>query len=201
MKLTQEEINKAILISEAIQKFCKMEGRQNLRSTDVYQYLRRQQLVEIDRHNGIKFRQFLKKLYSGNMLYLIPQCSYKANYDSQGSWYFNAIRKPQLEKYQSNVKAKLFKDTLAISVEEIEDLILKSKPAIDELPKIDESELNYAATVTRKKYPRAYEIWTDKEYYIMEKAYKKFGSIKYVAKLLRRQPSAVQERLAERNLL
>ena len=135
------------------------------------------------------------------MLHLIPQCNANVRLNSQSEWYFNAITQSQYVNFQTNTKAQYFKQVLAISEEEIEDLILKSKAAIDELPKIDESELSFAATETRKKYTRAYEIWSDREYEIMERAYKKFGSVKYVAKLLRRQPSVMQERMKERGLI
>lgn len=96
MKISDQEIKKALKIKNAVQIFLEQTKKVNLRSTDVFPYLVRRGLYEQDYRNGLYFRQFLKRLYKANMLLsLIPQCRYVPGINGEiyGEWYFNIYRK------------------------------------------------------------------------------------------------------------
>ncbi|MFT5914609.1 MAG: hypothetical protein ACJAWV_001459 [Flammeovirgaceae bacterium] len=100
-----------------------------------------------------------------------------------------AFSKKSEDNYQNIIEPKL-------SVEEIDELIEKAKPHIDRLPNRENSyKFSFPELETRKIYARAYELWTNREIEIMNRAYKKFERVDKVAELLERQPSAVRERL------
>jgi len=95
MKISDNEIKKALKIKNAVQKYLEQTKKVNLRSTDVFPFLVRRGLYEKDYRNGLYFRQFLKKLYKANMLRsLIPQCKYVPGINGEiyGEWYFNIHR-------------------------------------------------------------------------------------------------------------
>jgi hypothetical protein len=90
MELTQELFQKCRRISAAIQEFLLQTGMVNARSTDLYDFLVRKNLVEKDRHNGLHFRAFLRELKESNLLHLIKQCSFVEN-EKSVEWYFNPV--------------------------------------------------------------------------------------------------------------
>lgn len=95
MAVDNEEIKKALKIKNAIQNYLEQTKEVNIRSTDIFPYLVRRGLFEPDRHNGLYFRRFLKKLYQANMLHsLIPQCKYIPGINEEifGEWYFNSYK-------------------------------------------------------------------------------------------------------------
>jgi len=175
-----------------------------LRSTDVYPYLAKKGLIEKDRHQGLHFRSFLIKLKEHNLLKLIPQCTCKPGLKYEfNEWYFYRAT-PSLHEDQP----KNYMDEKSIEIiipeatdEEIEELIAKAKPYIEKLPKRNTTTFTDIELGTRKNYPKAYEFWADKEIEILIRAYSKFKKIDKVAKLLERQPSAVEKRLCELELL
>ena len=62
MSINAEDFQKARRISRAIQEYMEKENLNGLRSTDVYPILAQKGLVERDRHQGLFFRRFLKKI-------------------------------------------------------------------------------------------------------------------------------------------
>ncbi|NOQ72828.1 MAG: hypothetical protein GQ574_12530 [Crocinitomix sp.] len=93
MHLSQKDFQKARRISRAIQEYLEKINEEGLRSTDIYPVLARKGLVQKDRHNGLYFRKFLRKLKENNLLQLIPQCQYRTTETEFLAWYF----------YRSNV--------------------------------------------------------------------------------------------------
>lgn len=92
MKISDNDIKKALKIKNAVQHYLEMTKDVNIRSTDVFPYLVRKGIFDADKNNGLFFRRFLKKLYKANMLKsLIPQCSYVPGINGEifGEWYFN----------------------------------------------------------------------------------------------------------------
>ena len=105
MKISDQEIQKALKIRNAIQTYLERTKEVNIRSTDVFPYLVRKGIFVEDKNNGLFFRRFLKKLYQANMLHsLIPQCKYVPGIKGEifGEWYFNT-HKPET-KNGSEVK-------------------------------------------------------------------------------------------------
>ena len=196
MGIEHEDFQKARRISRAIQEYLKKSNQQGLRSTDIYPILARKNLIEKDRHNGLYFRKFLRKLKDNNVLKLIPQCQYQTNKTNYIEWYFylaNLQPKLNLKKQELNSSNPLISPK--ISENEINVLIKKTKPHITVLPKINPSKLNLQQLETRANYPRAYEIWTDREIEILKRAYLKFNRIDKVAELLERQPNVIRKKL------
>lgn len=92
MTISDDEIKKALKIKNAIQHYLEMTKEVNIRTTDVFPYLVRRGIFGADKHNGLYFRRFLKRLYKANMLRsLIPQCTYVPGINGEifGEWYFN----------------------------------------------------------------------------------------------------------------
>ncbi|WP_133686354.1 hypothetical protein [Maribacter spongiicola] len=194
MIISHEEFQKARRISRAIQEYLEQTGSHGVRSTDVYPLLARKGLIQKDRHNGVHFRNYLKRLHKSGMLNLIPQCKANKNKSKSYEWRFYSV--PD-SKIISNVESVNVDNPIVpdITEAEIDDLILKTKSHIDKLPKIDTSILPPQILELRKNYPRAYEKWTEREYDIMNRAFVKFKNIYKVAELLRRQPSVVRKKL------
>lgn len=195
--ITNEDFQKARRISRAIQEYLEFTGNNGARSTDVYDYLANKGVIEKDRHQGIQFRKFLTKLKENDLLKLIPQCSYSYSSNDMHEWRFFKVDNspkdaPTLPK--ENVEHRVHFPE--ISESEIEDLILKAKPHVDKLPKRHE-EFTPQQIETRNNYKRAFEFWTPREDEIAVRAFRKFQRIDKVAKLLERQPSAVERRLKE----
>ena len=203
MNLSHEEFQKARRIGRAIQTYLEEINDDDLRSTDLYPILARKKLIEKDKGNGVHFRRFLRKLKDNNLLYLIPQCKFKYSErnPSHIEWHFYRVKK-DIAQFENNNMVPLDKIiTPKISEEEINELIKKAKPHIQKLPKRNIDAFTYPQVETRKLYSRAYEYWTDREIEIMCRAYKKFERIDKVAELLERQPSIVEIRLRQSNLI
>ncbi len=198
MDLSHDDFQKARRISRHIQEYLEMLNQDGLRSTDVYSYLAKKGIVEKDKHQGIHFRKFLHKLKKMGLLNLIPQCTYRNTTTDFVEWYFYRVsdnKESIIHENNSSENRKLHIPVLLES--EIDALIEKAKPHIENLPKRNESEFSYTELETRKLYPRAYEKWTKREMEIMTKAYKKFQKMDKVAQLLKRQPSVVSKKLNE----
>lgn len=194
MNISHEDFQKARRISRVIQEYLEQINEDGLRSTDIYPILAKKGLVEKDRHNGLHFRKFLRKLKENDLLKLIPQCQYRTTKTDFLEWYFYRSRIDTSEKeIAPGTDRELI--TPQITEEEINDLIEKAKPYVAKLPKI--SSLNFTPQMLeiRANYSRAYEKWTDREIEIMTRAFKKFNRIDKVAELLERQPSVVRKKL------
>lgn len=193
MSITSEDIQKARRISRAIQSHLEAQNKNGLRSTDVYPHLAKNGLVEKDRHQGLFFRRFLRKLVEYEVLsQLIPQCKFQYGVNGMMEWYFYPIRNKAQKEFQGHSR------TLIVPIktdEEIEDLITKSKKAIDQLPSEPSSELTPQQLELRGYYSRAFAPWSAREVDFMWRAYKAFGKIEMVAKLLRRQPHIIRDRI------
>jgi hypothetical protein len=193
MNFTQEDFQRALRISEAIQQYLSQTGMVNARSTDLYDMLARNDLVEKDRHNGIHFRKFLRKLKEANLLHLIAGCTYVEN--SRGvEWYFNLSARKLNNTSTTSQKATIVHKP-AMGKEEIEALILKEMPHVAALPVRSNPDYTNQQLDIKKNYPRAYEIWTNEEYEILKRVYQQCKNIDAVAKLLQRQPHIVSEKL------
>lgn len=202
--MRQDEFQKAKRISRAIQQYLESTGSNGIRSTDIYPYLCRKGLVEKDLNNGLKFRKFLRKLHNyGVLSSVIPQCKPQKSASSEKfiDWYFfkvsnNINKKPKLSE---NNKTKSFNSIT--SDKEADIIIMKLKATIESLPKKKSSSFSYNEQNIRKLYPRAYEKWSKQELDIAIIAWRIFKKIDKVAKLLKRQPSSVEKRLKNQNLL
>ena len=74
MEINHEDFQKARRISREVQRYLEEINEDGLRSTDIYPILAKKGLIEKDRHNGLHFRRFLRKLKDNDLLKLIPQC-------------------------------------------------------------------------------------------------------------------------------
>lgn len=199
MDISHEDFQRAKRISRAIQEYLELINQDGLRSTDIYPVLAKKGLIEKDRHNGLHFRKFLKKLKEYNMLKsLIPQCEYRTTKTEFLEWYFYRSKVNTSKDIASKTERKklIIPET---TEEEINELIEKAENHIARLPKRDTSDFTPQMNEIRNNYPRAYEIWTEREIEIMLRAYKKFKRIDKVAELLQRQPSVVKERIENNN--
>ena len=202
MSITHEDFQRARRISRAIQEHLEQTGQKGVRSTEIYPLLARKGLIEKDKSNGYKFRQFLHKLRKENLLSLIPQCMCNEKSTGYHEWFFSAVPKKRLEKSPPPSSAPATKTYLPTLPEaEIDELIEKARPAVAKLPKKEETKFTLPELETRELYARAYENWNEREIEILERAYNKFGRIDKVAELLERQPSAVERRLRSLGLL
>lgn len=192
MDLTHEIFQKARRISRAIQEHLELVGKDGLRSNHLYPVLAKKKLIEQDRHNGLHFRKFLRKLHNNDLLHLIPQCKIEHTTNEFINWCFYRVSNEPIsfnkESNQKLIEPKL--DELSI-----DKLINLAKPHVDNLPKRKTDKLNYTQKEIRKLYPRAFEYWSDREIEIARRAYRKFGRIDKIAQLLERQPSAVTTKL------
>jgi hypothetical protein len=201
MEITHEDIQKARRISQAIQKYLEMSNDNGLRAADVYPYLAREGLVEVDRHGGLHFKQFLHHLKDNDLLYLIPQCQYRSTRSKKIlEWLFYQVA-PKPEKVMP-AEVKTAETTEAVKVfgskmsdEDIEIWSQAYKEEIEGMPKTDASKLTPQKLEIRQTYPRAYESWSPREIEIMILAYHEFQKVDKIAVLLKRQPSAVKRHL------
>lgn len=188
MPLTPDDTMRAIRISQAIQAYLdKHPNDRDLSSTDIYDELRKSGLVEVDRHGGIKFREFLKKLLDHNALDLIPQVQFERADKNYIQWHF--ISMPG-----KTIKAKNLKPIAKAGKEPNIDLeALRSQ--IAQLPRRSTHDLTHVQSHTRETYPRAYEIWTPQEEELLKSASAQITDAFVLSKLFGRQPSAIQTRL------
>ena len=204
MGITHEDFQRARRISRAIQEYLETTHQNGIRSTDIYPYLAKKGLIQKDRHNGLHLRRFFMKLKKDNLLNLIPQCTCNPGLVNEfNEWYFY---KAKDDLHEVNIDRDLDESNVPIIVpdiseKEIDELIIKAKPHVVRLPKRDPAHFTIQEKETRENYPRAYEYWTDRELEIMERAFKKFQRVDKVAELLERQPSMVELKLRELNLI
>jgi hypothetical protein len=189
--LTDNDKLRAIKISQALQDFFdKNPITKVLRSTHAYDELLKKNLVEKDRHDGVKFRNFLRKLLDHSALDLIPQLRIDQQNDKWINWYFESAA-------SKTIKARNLRPILKTTAEKHID-----KQAIVErlsnLRKRDESDFGFAEVQTRKNYPRAYEYWTKEEDELLLMAVEEITDSFELSKLFGRQPSAIQTRLKEK---
>ena len=190
MSTEQELFQKARRISKAIQEYLEETGQDDLRSTDVYPYLARKGLVEKDRHNGLQFRKFLSELKRRDLLNMIPQCRAEERGGVMTNWYFSRVStKPASSKgpaAQVHVPEH--------SKEEREALLARFSTRAEDLPK-READWTPQELETRRNYPRAYEYWSSEEELLVEEMLVAKLSAEDMAKVLRRQPSAVKRKI------
>jgi hypothetical protein len=200
--ITQEDLQRAIRISNAIEDYFRMVLPSKARSHEIYEHLAKLNIIEKDKHNGLHFRRYLKKLKDNNLLHLIPECKWQSSDAGGNEWHFYRISNKKSVKRikQPNVKPVISHRPVTVEPE-IDRLIALARKIINNLPKRDASVFNYQQLETRKNYPRAYEFWTEREIEIMRRAYIKFGRIDKVAELLERQPSVVEKKLEEHKII
>lgn len=198
MGFTHEDFQKAKRISEAIQEFLRQTGMQNARSTDVYEFLARKGLVEKDRHQGLHFRQFLTKLKNANVLsQVIPQCSFTTNERGENEWRFHLSTKKIGIATDADKTATVIHKP-AMSSDEISRLLEEEGPNVAMLRVRTDKVYTPQESSIKKNYPRAFEYWSEQEYDIMERVYMQCKNVEAVARLLKRQPHIVKEKLEAR---
>ena len=200
MSFTQEDYQKAKRISEAIQEFLLQTGMKDARSTDVYGMLARKELIEKDRHQGYHFRKFLSRLKDAGVLaQVIPQCTVTTNKRGENEWRFHLAVKKAHEPTET-VKTARVVHKPAMSKDEILRLVQEESGNVEMLPVRTDKNYTPQEMSIKKNYPRAYEIWTNMEYMILERVYQQCKNVDAVAGLLKRQPHIVKEKLEERGL-
>jgi hypothetical protein len=196
MEINYEDFQKARRISREIQRYLEEINEDGLRSTDIYPILAKKGLIEKDRHNGLHFRKFLRKLKDNDLLKLIPQCQYRYTKTEFLEWYFYRSKVSTMKEIlPADEERKLI--VPEITEKEINDIIESEKYNINDLPKRDTSTFTPQMFEIRQEYPRAYEIWTEKEVEIMQRAFIEFKRIDKVAELLKRQPSVIKRKLED----
>lgn len=128
MKLSKNEVKKALLISKTIQKTIESTGSTNMRSTDVFPYLVKKGLFEEDRHNGVYFRRFLNRLAKlGELQSLIPQCTRVNPVKDEifSEWYFHDA-KDQMPKSKYKIETNLNSEITQVQSQDLEEESLMS---------------------------------------------------------------------------
>ena len=189
--ISQDDLMQAIKISQVLQDyFDQNNGATKLRSTDAYEILVKKNGVEKDRHSGIKFREFLKKLKNNNALNHIPQCREEGTGGKTTNWYFESAPTKTIRARNLKPVSKAGK---MLSFEKIE-----IKQQIESFPKCDTSNFTHIELGTRDKYKRAYEAWTKDEDTLLLKVVEEITDSFELSELFERQPSAIQRRLIEK---
>ena len=203
MNLTHEDIQLAIRISKGIQEYLRQTGQKGARSTDVYPFLARQGTVEKDRHDGLHFRNFLKKLKEAGMLKLIPQCTHQLSENGKNEWYFYRAsdERANLSDIRSSGEKAEMIYIPQMTKEAIRELLEMERPNVEKLRKRESSGFTPQEIEIRRNYPRAYEYWSDDEHLIMKRVYSACKSVNKVAELLLRQPHIVREKLENLHLI
>lgn len=186
--ITPAEKSHAIKISKALQlHFDQNLGITTMRSTDAYNVLVTKGLVERDRHQGIKFRNFLKRLNDANALGFIPQCKAQSGSGNMTNWIFRSESKLKIQP------------TSVMPVSNTEhlkaDVIEAAGKIIATFPKREISDFDPIALETRKTYSRAYEYWTTEEKDLLSKTAVQITSSFELSKIFKRQPSAIDDQL------
>lgn len=201
MELTHEDFQKARRISRAIQEYLEQINKDGLRSTDVYPILAKKGFIEKDRHNGLHFRKFLRKLKENNNLRLIPQCQFNTTKTEFLEWYFYRVKSDSDNTVSASINEPRKVKVPEMTEMEIDEIFKKEKSKIDELPKRNKAYFTPQMLEIRENYPRAYERWTGNEIDLMKWAFEKSKRIEKVAELLGRQPSVIRKRLIDFNFL
>jgi hypothetical protein len=180
--------------------FLHQTGMQNARSTDVYDFLARKGLVEKDRHQGYHFRQFLKKLKNANVLSrVIPQCSFTTNERGENEWRFHlSTKKIGISTDADKTAALIHKP--AMSSDEISRLLEEETANVVMLPVRTDKKYTPQELSIKKNYPRAFEYWTEHEYNILDRVYLQCKNVDAVARLLKRQPHIIKEKLEAKRI-
>jgi hypothetical protein len=189
--ITNDDIMHAIKISQTLQEyFDKNKPGETLRSTDAYEILVNKNVVERDRHNGIKFREFLAHLKRNNELYHIPQCRPESTSGNTTNWFFQTA--PEKTIRVKNLKPiELAGKVITIDMDKV-----RSK--INAFPKCDTSKFTHIQFETREKYKRAYEYWTLEEEQLLVEVAREITDAFKLSELFKRQPSALKNRLRDR---
>lgn len=201
MELTHEDFQKARRISRAIQEYLEQINKNGLRSTDVYPILAKKGFIEKDRHNGLHFRKFLRKLKENNNLRLIPQCQFNTTKTEFLEWYFYRVKSDSDNTVSASINEPRKVKVPEMTEMEIDEIFKNEKSKIDELPKRNKAYFTPQMLEIRENYPRAYERWTGNEIDLMKWAFEKSKRIEKVAELLGRQPSVIRKRLIDFNFL
>lgn len=201
MNFTHEDFQKAIRISNAVQDYFRINyNKTKVRSTDVYEYLIKHNLIEKDRHNGLHFKKFLDQLKSaGLLMQLVPQCKSEVTDGGKNQWYFIPISNEKLQAMRNKhagKKAEIL-HLPEMKEERINLLLEVERPKIAILPKRENPEFTSQQIEIRKSHPRAYEYWSEKEVAIMRRFFLSTHNINKTAELLERQPHIVKEKLEE----
>jgi len=188
MQISSSDTTLALRISQALQEYFDRERIVGpLRSNDVYEILVRQGLIERDRHQGIKFREFLHRLKKENQLYLIPQCRFEETRGTQVNWFFESTPgKVSTGRRLIPIAQAVQKKTLDLDA---------LRQEIENLPKRYTSGFGVVELETRKNYPRAYEFWTPKEEELLKQVYLEIQDPMELSKIFKRQPSAMENRI------
>lgn len=200
MNLKYAEMQQALRISNAIQNYFRINyDKKEVRSTDIYEYLSRSNVIERDRHGGVNFRDFLKTLKQEGFLSLIPQCRWTTSPSGSNEWHFVRMSDEKLNEIRNKYadKRAYLLHLPKVKPEDVDPLVDIERPNIERLPKRDTADLTSQQFETRKNYPRAYEYWTKKEIAIMRKVFSATHNVYKVAGLLQRQPHIVKAKLAE----
>lgn len=200
MKFTHEDFQRAKRISAAIQEFLMQTGMKDARTTDVYEMLARKGLVEKDRHQGLHFRKFLAQLRDANVLtQVIPQCTFNLNERGGNEWHFHPVNK-ELSAGKGTGKAATAIHQPLLNNEAIISILEEEAVNVAMLSVRKDKEYTPQETSIKRNYPRAFEYWSEMEYLILERVYRKCGKVDVVAKLLKRQPHIVQEKIEARGI-
>lgn len=189
--ITENDVRQAIKISQVLQVYFDKDITQGeLRSTDAYEILARRGAVEKDRHNGVKFREFLHYLKKHNQLYLIPQCRAEDTSGRTTNWFFHSAP-------GKTTKARNLKPLAEIGkVYTVDENEVGKSVAL--FPKRDTSKFTPKETETRENYPRSFEFWSNEEEQLLLEIVKEIKDPYRLSKLFLRQPSAIQTRLREK---
>lgn len=204
MNLTHEDFQKAQRISNAIQDYFRINyDKMEVRSTDIYEFLAKYNLIERDRHVGLHFREFLNKLKQGGFISLIPQCRWISSPSGTNEWHFVRMSNEKLKEIRNKHTGKRAEAMLVPTIKkEYSDPSLdREKANIARLPRKLNGKLTPQCLEARKSYPRAYEFWSKKEIAIMKRVFSVTDNINKVAEVLQRQPHTVKDKLKELKML
>lgn len=188
--ITNDDMIQAVKISQTLQEYFDKNHAGEICLPEAYDILVKKNVVEKDRHNGIKFRQFLDHLERHNALNLIPQCRAEENKFNSVNWFFTTAAGKTIRA--KNLKPiALAGKVLTIDMDEV-----KSK--INAFPKRDTSKFTHIEIETRERYKRAYEYWTIKEEELLIEIVKDITDAYKLGEIFQRQPSAIKTRLKDR---
>lgn len=192
-KVNSGDRQRADLISQALQDYFNQNpGCAELRSTDAYEILAKKNVFEKDRHEGIKFRAFLKHLKNNNALNLIPQCRWEQS-GAFTNWFFSTAMSQTVKGRNLVPLAQLTKENRINPGDYAEKVNGYSKRNTGELTKLQ--------LTTRQDYSRAYEIWTVEELKDLKDLFEEMTDVHQLSKIFKRQPSAIKARLIKMELI
>lgn len=187
LTLTAEEKERALKLSRAIEAYFRATKQTNVRSTDLFDYLSNHKTIEWDRHQGVDFRKFLRKVYNAGSLDLIPQCKPAKGNDKFMEWYFVDV--PPLAGGR-NLKSIGNRKVNSLQNEE------EIKNFIGSLPHKSDDLLIPSERAFRGKYKRAYDAWTGEEATLLLQISESL-TLEKISELLKRQPHVLKDKIAE----